>query len=213
MKNTGARLFFGVFSLIAGFRVGYLAFTMYSDLLDILLSAVLAMLFLLFAYYLLIYCSSSRTRERYDIEISTFPVATMANHVKGLPIAEKTRCKISVFQGSIVISGGGVNFSINTPQITAAEVKTDVEITNVIDSISGKTRERMFGGKGQIFEARVGSKEKRAYNYHLVINYVDSHNRISSLRFDGGERIYGVLKIADAIKKQTADNQIRNVQL
>lgn len=217
MKNTGARLFFGVFSLIAGFRVGYLAFTMYSDPLDILLSAALALLFLLLAYYLLIYCSSSRYRERaikkYDMEISRFPVTTMANHVEGLPIAEKTLCKISVFQGSIVISGGGVNFSINTPQITAAEVKTDVGITNIVDSISGKTRDRTFGVKGQIFEARVGSKEKRSYNHYLIINYVDSYNKISSLLFDGGERIYGVLKIADAIKKQTVSNQIKNVQL
>lgn len=120
-------------------------------------------------------------------------------HVEGLPIAEKTSCYVYVTANSLVVDGGGITFNLDLDQIRAAEVKTDVEIANIVNSSA--------------IRGTVRSREKRSYTYYLIINYIDSSGEIASLLLEGGSVSDAAYKISRAIQPLIVNNFGTTVQL
>ncbi|TGE39454.1 hypothetical protein E4K67_00085 [Desulfosporosinus fructosivorans] len=136
-------------------------------------------------------------------------------HVEGLPIAEKTSCYVYVTANSLVVEGGGITFNLDLDQIRAAEVKTDVEIANIVYSSAaqGIVGELISGQTGLAIGLRVRSKEKRSYTYYLIINYIDSSGKIASLLLEGGNVSDTAFKISRAIQPLIVNNFGTTVQL
>lgn len=95
-----------------------------------------------------------------------------AHHVDGLPLSEKTFCELILTSEKLNIVGGGTNFSIMIPQLRAAELETDTEIENILQS---------RGLKG-IAGARV--IEKKSYTHYLILNYINSVGELAAIMFE-----------------------------
>lgn len=95
-----------------------------------------------------------------------------AHHVDGLPLSEKTFCELILTSEKLNIVGGGTTFSIMIPQLRAAELKTDTEIENILQS---------SGLKG-IAGARV--IEKKSYTHCLILNYINSVGELAAIMFE-----------------------------
>ncbi|MNW41168.1 hypothetical protein D3C74_182970 [compost metagenome] len=137
------------------------------------------------------------------------------HHVEGLPLGENTVCTVSVTHNSMVIEGGGTNFVLEARQIRAAEVKTDIEIANIVHSsaVKGVAGGLLFGPIGLVVGARATNKQKKNYTYYLIINYENSKGELTALMFDGGNLPLGAQKIANKLKPITERNPKVTVQL
>ncbi|WP_068505715.1 hypothetical protein [Paenibacillus kribbensis] len=136
-------------------------------------------------------------------------------HVEGLPIAEKTACTILLKQDRILVKAGGAEFNVAINQITAAEVKTDVEIANIVSSsaVKGIAGGLLFGPIGLVVGARAKNKEKKTYNYYFILNYINSEGNLSSLLFDSGSNHFSAMQIKNKLDPLLQNNGVRQVNL
>ncbi|ETT55185.1 hypothetical protein BSK66_31300 [Paenibacillus odorifer] len=139
----------------------------------------------------------------------------LLHHVEGLPISEKTQCKVAVTRDGISIIGGGTEFNITNSQIRAAEVKTDTEIANIVHSSAAKgiAGGLLFGPIGLVVGSRAKSKEKRTSTYYLIINYTNTAGEVAALMFDEGTTSFASQKIVSKLKPVIVNNPIHSVQL
>lgn len=202
--NKITRIILGVVSSAIALNTLYLSFTMYDSIGDKVKSLILALVFLGVGYYLLIYSNSKKAK-----------VTAKLNHVNGLPIAEKTLCKLIVSPNKLSIQGGGVNFDVDISKINAAEVKTDVEIANIVHSsaIKGVTGGLLFGPIGLVVGARPTNKEKRSNRYYLIINYTNASGEIAPIVFDSSKRAEPAKRISNQLKRLLKGTQKVTVQL
>ncbi|MCR8660352.1 hypothetical protein [Paenibacillus endoradicis] len=140
---------------------------------------------------------------------------TSVHHVEGLPISEKTRCQVTLYNDKLVIEGGGINFNLHHSQITALEIKTDVEIANIVHSsaLKGITGGLLFGPIGLMVGLKVTNKEKKTLHNYLIINYINSNNEVAALLFIDDLTPYLTRVIVSSIKSQPSMNITRNIQL
>lgn len=136
-------------------------------------------------------------------------------HIEGLPIAEKTKCRLELLNDHLLISGGGTEFSIKLSQIGAAEVKTDVEIAHIVSSSAAKgvAGGLLFGPIGLVVGSRVKSKEKRTTTPYLIINYTNSVNELSALMFEAGLDPWSLTKFLKKLQSVISNNPKQQVQL
>lgn len=136
-------------------------------------------------------------------------------HVEGLQLAENTSCEVSVTPEQIIVEGGGTTFNLNITQIRAAEVKTDVEIANIVHSsaVKGIAGGLLFGPIGLVVGARAKSKTKKSYSYYLIINYTNSAGELAAMLFTSESSPLPSTRIANKIKPAISNNPKLSVQL
>ncbi|OBZ16720.1 hypothetical protein [Bacillus sp. FJAT-26390] len=110
------------------------------------------------------------------------------HHLEGLRIAEKTRCAVTIYADRLTVEGGGITFNLTTSQITAVEIKTDVEIANVVQSLRTRipygTVDRLeLGPLGIVIGTQVINRERRTNKFYFIINYKNSSGEIAALLF------------------------------
>jgi len=138
-----------------------------------------------------------------------------AHHLEGLPIAEKTYCQLNLHDDWLVIDGGGVNFSLAIHQITAIEVKTDVEIANIVHSSAAKgiVGGLLFGSIGLVVGSRATNKEKRTLHYYLIINYINSSGEIAAMLFADDATPHLTSRLVAKIQPLLIGKQAQTVRL
>ncbi|OPA76620.1 hypothetical protein BVG16_15675 [Paenibacillus selenitireducens] len=136
-------------------------------------------------------------------------------HVEGLPLAENSHCMVSVAEDKVIIEGGGTDFNIGVSQIRAAEIKTDVEIANIVHSSAAKgiAGGLLFGPIGLVVGSRAMNKEKKTYSYYLVINYTNSAGELAVVMFESGTDPFVAKKITSKLKPLIINNPKQTVQL
>lgn len=136
-------------------------------------------------------------------------------HVEGLPLAEKTLCSLSLVDNTLVISGGGSEFVLNTSQIGAAEVKTDVEIAHIVTSSAAKgiAGGLLFGPIGLVVGSRAKSKEKRTATPYLILNYTNSEGVLSSMLFEASLNMWGLNKFLNNLRSIISNNPKQKIQM
>lgn len=140
---------------------------------------------------------------------------TNVHHLEGLPVAEKTQCRLVLSTEEVVIEGGGINFKLLTANITAAEIKTDVEIANVVHSSAAKgiAGGLLFGPIGLVIGARAGSKEKRTMHSYLILNYISSSGDVSAMVFRDDIAPHLTKRLVSSLKQQLLSNYPRTIQI
>lgn len=148
-------------------------------------------------------------QERGILESST------VHHLEGLRIAEKTKCTVTIFEDKLTLVGGGVTFNLSTSQITAAEIKTDVEIANVVHSSAAKgiAGGLVFGPIGLVVGSRATNKEKRTIKYYFLINYVNSSGEVAAILFQDDITPHLTKKLVEQLRPLINVNEPTSVQL
>jgi len=139
-----------------------------------------------------------------------------AHHVEGLPLSEKTFCELVMTPDKLSITGGGTAFSIMIPQLRAAEIKTDTEVANIVNSSAAKgiAGGLLFGPIGLVVGSRAMSKEKRSYTHYLILNYVNSTGEIAAVMFEVDDSDeYRAQEVVDTMKSLITKNPVVTVQL
>lgn len=179
----------------------------------IMIGVVILLLALLgYLIYISIKNAGKNKKDRKDRGITS---QSTLQHVGGLPLSEKTMCKVSVTQDGILVEGGGSDFTISASQLRAVEVKTDVEISNIVHSSAaqGIVGGLIFGPIGLVVGARAKNKKVKKHEHFLVINYMSSNNEISALLFSSGENPLAAMKIAAKTKPMVSLAPKATVQL
>ncbi len=138
------------------------------------------------------------------------------HHVEGLPISEKTSCKLVLTSNNLSIIGGGTNFNIAISQLKAAELKTDKEIANIVHSsaVKGIAGGLLFGPIGLVVGARATSKEKKTYKHYLILNYINSTGELAAIMFNVSDwDTLQARKIVEKAKSLIVNNPVATVQL
>ncbi|GAA0135345.1 hypothetical protein YSY43_21850 [Paenibacillus sp. YSY-4.3] len=134
----------------------------------------------------------ARQAKKMELKKLGLIVSTKLHHVAGLPITQYTYCDLYLTKDNLTVVGGGTTFNLAIHQIRAVEVKTDIEMTQII------TLGEIVRGKAE---------------YYLNINYSNSFGGISTLMFNGGRINWKVNKIANKIKPLITENNFEAVQL
>lgn len=178
--------------------------------------AIGVLFLLLILLFTLIYVSiKNASKNKKDRKNKGITAQSTLKHVEGLPLSDKTMCKVSVTQDGMMIEGGGSDFTISSAQLRAVEVKTDVEIANIVHSsaVQGVAGGLLFGPIGLVVGARAKNKQVKKNEHFLIINYMSSNNEISSLLFSAGENPLAAMKIASKTKPMVSITPKATVQL
>lgn len=153
--------------------------------------------------------------ERESLREQGVIATSKLHHIEGLPLGESTQCHVSVTPTSLIIDGGGTKFTVNISQIRAAEVKTDVEIANIVHSSAAKgiAGGLLFGPIGLVVGSRATNKVKKTFNYYLIINFVNSNGELSAMMFDGGNIPLQAQRISNSLGKFIKNTKKEIVQL
>lgn len=156
--------------------------------------------------------SKSRKQQLQDDGILAHANLT---HVEGLPISEKTACTLYVKKDGLSIDGGGTEFKVLNSQLRAAEVKTEIEIANIVHSsaVKGIAGGLMFGPIGLVVGSRAMNKEKKTRNYYFIINYEKSNGELAAMMFDSGMNPLPAQKIKSKLNPVLFEQPKRTVQL
>ncbi|MEK5167160.1 hypothetical protein NYE69_33300 [Paenibacillus sp. FSL R5-0527] len=150
----------------------------------------------------------TKNQSKRNVEMSNDGNGTVeyaiVHHVEGLPISEKTRCQIELRGDNLAIKGGGVDFNLNSSQITAVEIKTDVEIANIVSSSAAKgiAGGLLFGPIGLVVGSRATNKVKRTLHYYLIINYFNSSGELSAMMFQDNIAPRRTRKLVNSLRSQ-----------
>ncbi|MNU85101.1 hypothetical protein D3C71_748390 [compost metagenome] len=211
--GLSAVLFFASFAFLMVFVIGLTD----SALGNSWIGLILAVIF--FVAGLLVKGKSSiqkkNVAERENLKLQGATAISKLHHIEGLPLAENTLCNVAVTPTGLIIDGGGTEFKLDTSQIRAAEVKTDVEIANIVHSsaVKGVAGGLLFGPIGLVVGSRATSKEKKSYTYYLIINYLNSNGELSALMFDGGNLPMGAQRIKNKLYPMIQNNPKETVKL
>lgn len=95
-------------------------------------------------------------------------------HMAGLPLGEGTAASMEFGDTSIVINGGGNEFTLSYDKISAAEVKSDVEIQKAyVSSVGGAVGGAvLFGPLGAMIGGRAKEKKTTVTEYYFIITYI-----------------------------------------
>jgi len=161
--------------------------------------------------------TKSKGRIKFEAERERLGIieSTSAHHLEGLPVSEKTNCQFTLHDDRLAIVGGGVNFNLSIQQITAIEVKTDVEIANVVHSSAAKgiAGGLLFGPIGLVVGSRATNKEKRTLHYYLIINYINSTGELAAMLFSDDIVPHLTKRLVTKLKPMITSNQAKTVQL
>lgn len=150
----------------------------------------------------------TKTQSKHGVESSSdgsgVIESAIVHHVEGLPISEKTRCQIELYGDNLAIKGGGVDFNLHPSKITAVEIKTDVEIANIVSSSAAKgiAGGLLFGPIGLVVGSRATNKVKRTLHYYLIINYFNSSGELAAMMFQDDIAPHRTRKLMNALKPQ-----------
>ena len=216
MLRSVRNLLSGISFLVAGF---FLLMTIYfiidEDALGGLGVGVTMLIIFLILGIALKTKAQTKTKHEELVEEPKVVQRSAAHHIEGLKLSEKTRCDFALYEDRLEIEGGGVTHNLALSQITAAEIKTDVEIANIVHSsaVKGIVGGLVFGPIGLVVGARATNKEKRTPQQYFVINYINSQGEISYILFKDDIIPHVTKKLESAIGLKVTSNEQKLVQL
>lgn len=158
----------------------------------------IAVLALIIVFGVRITIKGKRERKQLLADRGSKMMVTL-RHVNGLPVANGSQCHLFLSDHKVTIENGRSVFGIGMEQISVADFKMDVKISQTIKS-------NAHNG--------IISKKKRTITGYLIINYINANGKLASLVFcDIVPGSKEAAKFVDNLRPLIANNPKKSYQL